>query len=326
MKLLIPGGAGYIGSHMVKYAQEHGHEVTVLDDFSTGHEWAINDCEILRANLLDQGRLSKLLKGRYFDGVIHFAAKSLVSESVRKPDLYYRNNVVGTMNLIHELISNDINNFVFSSTAAIFGTPLTDKISENHPKSPINPYGQSKLIIENILQDICISKNFNAICLRYFNAAGAHDSGKIGEAHNPETHLIPNILKEVLSKKNVLKVFGNDYPTRDGSCVRDYVHVTDLAQAHLLGLDYICENNGFSAFNLGSGIGFSVFEVIKNCEKITKTKISFQIEEGRVGDPAELVSENKHAIKTLNWQPKYIDIKDMIKSAWIWHQSYNKHK
>ena len=319
MKLLIPGGAGYIGSHMVRYAQEHGHEVVVLDDFSTGHEWAVMDCEILRVNLLDQDKLSQLLRGRHFDGVIHFAAKSLVGESVKKPDLYYRNNVVGTLNLVNEMLNNDVNNLVFSSTAAIFGNPVTDKIAEDHPKNPINPYGQSKLIVEKMLQDICSANDFNATCLRYFNAAGAHESGEIGEAHDPETHLIPNILKAALSGESNLKVFGDDYPSPDGTCVRDYVHVTDLAQAHLLGLQYMQNNKGFSAFNLGNGDGFSVLEVIKGCEKIADTKIPFQIDGRREGDPSVLVSENMLALEALNWNPKFNDISNIIKSAWSWH-------
>ena len=321
MKLLIPGGAGYIGSHMVRYAQEHGHEVVVLDDFSSGHEWAVRDCEILRVNLLDQDKLSQLLRGRHFDGVIHFAAKSLVGESVKKPYLYYRNNVVGTLNLVNEMLNYDVNNLVFSSTAAIFGNPVTDKIAEDHPKNPINPYGQSKLMVENMLQNICSANDFNATCLRYFNAAGAHESGEIGEAHDPETHLIPNVLKAAISNESSLKVFGDDYPSPDGTCVRDYVHVTDLAQAHLLGLEYMKNNKGFSAFNLGNGDGFSVLEVIKGCEKIADTKIQFQIDGRREGDPALLVSENKLAVQALNWDPKYNDISNIIKSAWLWHNS-----
>jgi UDP-glucose 4-epimerase len=323
MKLLIPGGAGYIGSHMVMLAQEHGHEVVVLDDFSTGHKWAVQNCEILCVNLLDQDKLSRLLKGRYFDGVIHFAAKSLVGESVKKPEIYYRNNVVGTLNLVTEMVNNDINNLVFSSTAAIFGNPLKKKIAEDHPKNPINPYGQSKLIVENMLQDISSANDFNVTCLRYFNAAGAHDSGKIGEAHEPETHLIPNILEAAFSNVSTLKVFGNDYHTSDGTCVRDYVHVTDLAQAHLLGLKYMQRNKGFSAFNLGNGDGFSVLDVIKSCESVLNTKISFQIDDRREGDPAILVSENKLAIQALQWSPKYTCISDIINSAWLWHNTAN---
>ena len=320
MKLLIPGGAGYIGSHMVRYAQEHGHEVVVLDDFSTGHEWAVRDCEILRVNLLDQDKLSQLLKGRHFDGVIHFAAKSLVGESVKKPDLYYRNNVVGTLNLVNEMLNNDVNNLVFSSTAAIFGNPVTDKIAEDHPKNPINPYGQSKLMVENMLQDICSANDFNATCLRYFNAAGAHESGEIGEAHDPETHLIPNVLKAALSNESSLKVFGDDYPTPDGTCVRDYVHVTDLAQAHLLGLDYMQNNKGFSAFNLGNGDGFSVLEVIKSCEKIAETKISFQIDRRREGDPASLVANSYNARKFLAWKAKIVSLNEIVSSSMRWHK------
>jgi UDP-glucose 4-epimerase len=320
MKLLIPGGAGYIGSHMVRYAQEHGHEVVVLDDFSTGHEWAVKDCEILRVNLLDQDKLSQLLKGRYFDGVIHCAAKSLVGESVKKPDLYYRNNVVGTLNLVNEMLNNDVNNLVFSSTAAIFGNPVTNKIAEDHPKNPINPYGQSKLMVENMLQDICSANDFNATCLRYFNAAGAHESGEIGEAHDPETHLIPNVLKAALSNESNLKVFGDDYPTPDGTCVRDYVHVTDLAQAHLLGLEYMQDNKGFSAFNLGNGGGFSVLEVIKSCEVATDLAVKYQIDGRREGDPASLVANSRKAKELLGWDGQFGYLDNIVSTAFNWHK------
>ena len=322
MKLLIPGGAGYIGSHMVRYAQERGHEVVVLDDFSTGHEWAVKGCEVLRVNLLDQDKLSQLLKGRHFDGVIHFAAKSLVGESVKKPDLYYRNNVVGTLNLVNEMLNNDVNNLVFSSTAAIFGNPVTDKIAEDHPKNPINPYGQSKLMVENILQDICSANDFNATCLRYFNAAGAHESGDIGEAHDPETHLIPNVLKAALSSESILKVFGDEYPTPDGTCVRDYVHVTDLSQAHLLGLEYMQNKKGFSAFNLGNGDGFSVLEIINSCEHASQLPVSYSVDKRRAGDPAILVSDSSLAVTKLNWKPKMPSIQEILASAWCWHKNH----
>ena len=321
MKLLIPGGAGYIGSHMVRYAQEHGHEVVVLDNFSTGHEWAVKDCEILNVNLLDQDKLSQLLRRRCFDGVIHFAAKSLVGESVKKPDLYYRNNVVGTLNLVNEMLNNDVNNLVFSSTAAIFGNPVTDKIAETHPKNPINPYGQSKLMVENMLQDLCLANDFNATCLRYFNAAGAHESVEIGEAHDPETHLIPNILKAALSDESHLKVFGDDYPTPDGTCVRDYVHVTDLAQAHLLGLKYMKKNKGFSAFNLGNGDGFSVLEVIKSCEDATGLPIFYEIDDRREGDPASLVADSRKAKELLGWDGDFGCLGKIVSSALEWHKT-----
>ena len=322
MKLLIPGGAGYIGSHMVRYAQEHGHEVVVLDDFSTGHEWAVKECEILRVNLLDQDKLSQLLRGRHFDGVIHFAAKSLVGESVKNPGKYYQNNVVGTLNLVNEMQKNDVNNLVFSSTAAIFGNPVTDKIAEDHPKNPINPYGQSKLMVEKILQDICYANDFNATCLRYFNAAGAHESGEIGEAHDPETHLIPNVLKSVLSNESSLKVFGDDYSTPDGTCVRDYVHVTDLAQAHLLGLEYMQKNKAFSAFNLGNSDGFSVLELIKAAEQIVGKSIEYEISSRRQGDPSFLVANSLQAKVKLGWNPKVEDLKLILKSAFNWHSKF----
>ena len=321
MKLLIPGGAGYIGSHMVRYAQEHGHEVVVLDDFSTGHEWAVKDCEILRVNLLNQDKLSQLLKGRHFDGVIHFAAKSLVGESVKKPDLYYRNNVVGTLNLVNEMLNNDVNNLVFSSTAAIFGNPVTDKIAEDHPKNPINPYGQSKLMVENILQDICSANDFNVTCLRYFNAAGAHESGEIGEAHDPETHLIPNVLKAALLNESNLKVFGDDYATPDGTCVRDYVHVTDLAQAHLLALKHMQKEKGFSVFNLGNGNGFSVLDVIMGCQLISNVEIAYQMDLSRDGDPAILVADSTKANSILGWKAKYSSLPLIVASSWKWHKN-----
>ena len=320
MKLLITGGAGYVGSHMVKYAQEAGHEIVVLDNFSTGHEWAITNCEILRVSLLDRDRLLQLLKGRYFDGVIHLAGKTLVGESVKKPDLYYQNNVVGTLNLIQTLLKNEVNNIVFSSTAAVFGNPKSKKISESHPKNPINPYGRSKLIIENMLEDICLTGALNVTSLRYFNAAGAHETGQIGEMHHPETHLIPNILNVALLGKGNVRVFGNDYPTPDGTCIRDYVHVNDLAQAHLLGLEYMSKNTGFKAFNLGNGDGFSVIEVIESCEKVANVTIPFQIDERRSGDPAILVSDSKLAFEKLNWNPQYRDISSIVESAWSWHK------
>ena len=321
MKLLIPGGAGYIGSHMVRYAQEHGYEVVVLDDFSTGHEWAVKDCEILRVNLLDQDKLSQLLKGRDFDGVIHFAAKSLVGESVKKPELYYRNNFIGTLNLVNEMLKNDINNLVFSSTAAIFGNPVTDKITEDHPKNPINPYGQSKLMVETMLRDICNSHDFNATCLRYFNAAGAHESGELGEDHDPETHLIPNIFKSTTSTEVELQIFGDDYPSADGTCVRDYVHVTDLAQAHLLSIHYMkSREKGFSEFNLGSGNGFSVMEVLSACADVVGRDIPFSVGVRRPGDPAFLIADSHKAAKDLGWSPEYSSLESIISSAWMWHK------
>jgi UDP-glucose 4-epimerase len=292
----------------------------VLDDFSTGHEWAVKDCEILRVNLLDEEKLAKLLKGRRFDGVFHFAAKSLVDESVNKPDLYYRNNVVGTLNLVLEMLRNDVNNLIFSSTAAIFGNPVTAKIAEGHPTNPINPYGQSKLMVENILRDMCATNGLNATCFRYFNAAGADMSGMIGETHEPETHLIPNVLKSTLDGSYRLKVHGGDYDTPDGTCIRDYVHVMDLAQAHLLGLDKMKLNKGFSAYNLGNSKGFSVLDVIKSCERMTGQLIEYDVGDRREGDPAVLVADSSYAVDMLGWQLQYENLDEIIDTAWLWHK------
>ena len=323
MNLLIPGGAGYIGSHMVKYAQESGHEVVVLDNFSTGHRWAVTDCEILEVDLLDENKLYKVLEGRNFDGVIHFAAKSLVSESICKPDLYYRNNVVGTLNLIKAMVENNINNIVFSSTAAIFGNPKTKKIKESHKKSPISPYGKTKLIVEEMLDDFTKAYGLNATCLRYFNAAGAHHNSDIGEDHDPETHLIPNIIKSILNKKNKLKVFGNTYKTHDGTCVRDYIHVSDLASAHLLALKMMNKYHGMSKYNLGNSNGFSVLDIIKSCERVIRTEIPFTIELPREGDPPSLIADSSQAKKSLGWNTKFSDIDNIIKTAYEWHRKHS---
>ena len=304
---------------MVMYAQDHGHEVVVLDDFSTGHEWAVKNCEVLRVNILDREGLSKSLNGRHFDGVIHFAAKSIVSESIKKPEFYYRNNVVGSLNLICEMLKNGVTNLVFSSTAAIFGNPIASKISEDHPKNPINPYGRTKLTVENMLKDICSAYSFNATCFRYFNAAGACATGTIGEAHEPETHLIPNVLGSANSGENSLKVFGGEYDTIDGTCVRDYVHVADLAQAHLLGLEHMKDKCGFSSYNLGSGGGFSVLEVIESSQRITGQTIKYSVEKRREGDPAKLVADSSKAKQILGWRPTFSDLDSIIESAWLWH-------
>ena len=319
MIFLVPGGAGYIGSHMVKYLQESGHEAVVLDDFSTGHEWAVKDSEILRLSLLDQEALSRALKGRKFDCVIHFAGKSLVDESIKRSNAYYRSNVVGSLNLINELMLNDNNNLVFSSSAAIFGNPITDKIAENHPRDPINPYGRTKLTVENFLEHICETHGLNATCLRYFNAAGAHHSGTLGEAHEPETHLIPNILNRGTYPSENLKVFGDDYHTPDGTCIRDYVHVEDLAQAHLKALDFMQVNKGFYTFNLGNGNGFSVLEVIKACEHVLGRKVDYQLSDRREGDPPVLIADSAKAIDQLGWSPQHTSLESIIMSAYFWH-------
>jgi UDP-glucose 4-epimerase len=324
MKVLVTGGAGYIGSHMVKKLQKDSHNVVVIDNFSTGHKWAINDCEYINLNLLDKEKLSSFFKKRSFDVVVHFAARSIVSESINSPSLYYLNNFNGSLNLVSEMIKNDIFNIVFSSTAAIFGNPLSKKINEKHPFNPINPYGKSKLMVEYMLMDFCKSLALNAVCFRYFNAAGADTSepNPIGESRNPETHLIPNVLKSIIKKTN-LEVFGNDYNTKDGTCIRDYIHVIDLIQAHMLGISYINENSGFSAFNLGNGNGFSVLDVIKECESITGDNVHYNFSPRRQGDPGILVADSSLARENLGWIPKYNSLNSIIKTAWKWHNIHD---
>lgn len=325
MNILITGGAGYIGSHMVKYAQSLGHKITIIDNFSTGHHWSISDCEIIDVDILDSNNLKSSLANRSFDGVIHFAAKSLVGESINNPIKYYKNNIAGTLNIIDLMHSNNIKNLIFSSSAAIFGEPISDIIDENHPKKPINPYGISKLYVENILKEFSEYHDLNIICFRYFNAAGADSSAKIGEAHSPETHLIPNILIGLLNNNSKINVNGNDYDTYDGTCIRDYVHVNDLASAHLIGLE-LCFNstkkNMFSEYNLGSGRGFSILEIIEACKKITNKKIKYEFSDRRLGDPAILVANNNKAIKHLDWKPRHSSVEEIISTAWEWHKNY----
>ena len=320
MRLLIPGGAGYIGSHMVRYALRAGHDVTILDDFSTGHPWATADCEVLEVNLLDQERLNQLLIGRKFDGVIHFAAKSLVGESMTKPDMYFRNNVVGTMNLVDAMLQNSCQNLVFSSTAAIFGNPRAAKINEEHPKKPINPYGRSKLMVEQTLESICNAYDFNACCLRYFNAAGADPLGGIGESHDPETHLIPNVLRSLLRGGSKLKVFGDDYDTKDGTGVRDYVHVHDLALAHISTIEKQASLRPFEAINLGTGTGTSVLQLVKAFEIASGVDVPTQIAPRRDGDLASAWANPSDALVKLGWQTK-LTIADMCRDTWVWQKN-----
>ena len=318
--ILVCGGAGYIGSHMVRLLLERGFSVTVLDNLSTGHAEAVGEAELVECDLLDAARLAQVLAKRRFDAVMHFCALSLVGESVRQPLAYYQNNVSGTLNLLAEMQRQDIRRLVFSSTAAIFGEPEQALIDESHPARPINPYGRSKWMVEQILADAASAWGLRSVSLRYFNAAGASPSGAIGESHDPETHLIPNVLKSVLAGGASLKVFGNDYPTPDGTCVRDYIHVDDLAEAHLAALSWMENQPGAVAFNLGNGRGFSVLEVIEAASKVTGQNIPYSVEGRRPGDPAVLVASADKARRELGWQPRYRDIEPIIETAWQWHR------
>ena len=323
MKVLVLGGAGYIGSHMCKVLAQQGHDVVVFDNLSTGHVEAVQWGPLVKGDILKQADLYNVFEQYgHFDLLIHFCAKSLVGESVQAPADYYQNNVVGTLNLLNTMVKTGHDRLVFSSTAAIFGIPTVNLIDEQQPRLPINPYGQTKKMVEDILQDYHRAYGLKSVCLRYFNACGADPDGDIGERHQPETHLIPNILKSVLqNNKNTLKVFGNNYPTPDGTCVRDYIHINDLAKAHLLAGDYLTQHDGAFAFNLGNGDGFSVLDVIKAAERVVGKEIPFDIEAARSGDPAILVADASLAKKELAWQAEYNDIDTIIASAWHWHQN-----
>ena len=318
MKLLVTGGAGYVGSHSVRALLDEGHDVVVLDNLSTGHKWALQDCELISVDLRDETNLLRSIKNRGFDGVLHFAAKSLVGESKNQPALYYQNNVGGTTNLVRAMQAADIQRLVFSSTAAIFGNPVSDLIDEKHPKTPINVYGQTKLVVEHLLQAVAESSDFSATCLRYFNAAGANNAANLGEWHEPETHLIPNALRAAAGTGNALTLFGDDYPTTDGTCVRDYIHVDDLASAHVAAIEKMSAGGKFSAYNLGNGNGYSVKEVIAACEKAVGAEIPFTIGPRREGDPAPLVASAQKARDELDWNPQFGAIDEIAQSAWNW--------
>ena len=318
MKLLVTGGAGYVGSHSVRTLLDEGHDVVVLDNLSTGHKWALQDCELISVDLRDETNLLRSIKNRGFDGVLHFAAKSLVGESKNQPALYYQNNVGGTTNLVRAMQAADIQRLVFSSTAAIFGNPVSDLIDEKHPKTPINVYGQTKLVVEHLLQAVAESSDFSATCLRYFNAAGANNAANLGEWHEPETHIIPNALRAAAGTGNALTLFGDDYPTTDGTCVRDYIHVDDLASAHVAAIEKVSAGGNFSAYNLGNGNGYSVKEIIAACEKAVGAEIPFTIGPRREGDPATLVASAQKARDELDWNPQFGAIDEIAQSAWNW--------
>lgn len=319
--ILVCGGAGYIGSHMARWLALRGSRVTVLDNLSTGHREAVQWGELIEADLLDPASLERAFSGRRFDAVMHFCARSLVGESMAQPYAYYANNVAGTLNLLETMRRHDVSRLVFSSTAAVFGQPVADRIDEQHPRQPINPYGASKLMVERILADAASAYGLSSVALRYFNAAGASPDATIGESHQPETHLIPNVLRAALGTGPALKVFGDDYPTPDGTCVRDYVHVDDLAQAHERALAYLEANPGAHAFNLGNGQGFSVREVIAAASAVSGSPIAHAIEPRRPGDPSVLVATSAKARELLGWTPVHATLEPIIESALRWHRA-----
>lgn len=324
MNFLVTGGAGYIGSHMVKYLQEQKDSIVVVDNFSTGNKWAIKNCEIIELDLLNRFELDKKLRGRKFDAVFHFASRSIVSESLSQPELYLRDNLLCLQNLVSVMMENNNHNIIFSSSAAVYGN-VDYRIKEETLKKPISAYGQSKLLCEKLLDDLSKSSNLKFTSLRYFNAAGADKDGKIGEYRNHETHLIPLILRTLDDTSKQIKIYGTDYNTYDGTCIREYVHVSDLVEAHYKAFLRLKETNESDFFNLSSEISLSVLEILRSIESLTAKEINYVFAERREGDPDILLSDCSKARKILKWVPKNSNIENIISSALNWHKYLNKY-
>ena len=323
MKLLVLGGAGYIGSHTATELLDNGHEVVIADNLVTGYREAVPEkATFYQGDLRDKDFLVDLLKKEKVDAVIHFAAFSLVGESVTNPLKYYENNLYGTKVLLDAMIETGVDKIVFSSTAATYGEPENIPILESDRTCPTNPYGETKLAMEKMISWAAKAHGLHFVSLRYFNACGAHKSGKIGEAHNPESHLIPLVLQVPNGKREFVSIYGNDYDTPDGTCIRDYIHVTDLAKAHILAVEYLMNGGESDIFNLGNGVGYSVKEVIETARKVTGHPIPAKEEARRAGDPARLVASGEKARKIFGWEPEIKDLADIISSAWKWHKAH----
>lgn len=318
-KILVCGGAGYIGSHMCRQLAGAGYEPVVLDNFSTGNRWAVRWGTAIEADLLDPSALAQAFATHSFDAVMHFAAKALVGESTVDPGLYFRNNVTGTINLLAAMQAAGVRRLVFSSTAAVYGDPQRIPMDESHPTEPVNPYGWSKLLAERVIREYCRAHGIRAIALRYFNVAGASDGGEIGEHHEPETHLVPNLVRAALDPRlGPVSLFGDDFPTADGTCVRDYVHVEDLCEAHLLAMRQLDRQQGFAVFNLGTGTGYSVAEVLAACRAVHAGRPEAIQAGRRPGDPSALVASHAAASDVLGWRPRR-GLAEIIASASDWH-------
>jgi UDP-glucose 4-epimerase len=321
MNVLVTGGAGYIGSHCCKALSRKGLHPVTIDNLVYGHRNFVKWGEFFQGDVGNSADLKKLFSRHQIDAVMHFAAYAYVGESVREPLRYYENNLRNTIELLHAVVGNDIQYFVFSSTCATYGNPEKVPIDEKHPQNPINPYGRTKRMIEEILDDYAAAYDLKYTSLRYFNAAGADPDGEIGEDHDPETHLIPLVLDVAAARRPFIKIFGTDYQTADGTCIRDYIHVTDLAEAHILALQRLMDGAESSCYNLGTGRGFSVLEVIERARQITGKDIRAENTGRRPGDPPVLIASNEKAVSELGWNPVYADLDDIIGTAWRWHQN-----
>lgn len=318
--VLVVGGAGYVGSHMVKRLRQRGYCPVVLDNLSQGRREAVGDAPLIVADLHDQGALDVLFQVYPITAVMHFAGFIQVGESVRQPARYYANNVGNTLSLLATMVRHGVDQFIFSSTAAIFGDPQYSPIDERHPTAPINPYGQSKLMVEQMLGDFERAHALRSVCLRYFNAAGADPDNDLGECHAPETHLIPLVLQAASGRRPAVTIYGEDYPTPDGTCLRDYIHVQDLCDAHLLALQALIDGAASARYNLGNGSGYSIREVIAAAERVTGRRIPVLSGARRDGDPARLVADATRARRELGWQPQFSDLDAIIAHAWAWEQ------
>lgn len=320
MKILVTGGAGYIGSHIVKTLGEKGHDIVVFDNLSYGHKWAVLHGTLIEGDLADKEFLGSVFKKQRFDAVIHMAAFVIVDESIREPLKYYRNNFVNTLNLIETCLRYDVIRFIFSSTAAVYGIPEKVPVTEDMPLQPINPYGASKVMVEQALKDTSVSGNLKYISLRYFNVAGADSLARLGQARKDATHLLTVSLRTALGRKNHLDIYGTDYPTPDGTCVRDYIHVDDLAETHVLALEYLASGGSSKIFNCGYGHGFSVKEVVEQVKKVTEIDFPVRYIGRRPGDPPSLIADSSRLKKELGWTPKYDDLEYIVRTAWEWEK------
>jgi UDP-glucose 4-epimerase len=322
-EILVTGGAGYIGSQTILNLQQKGYKIIVLDNFSTGHKDIVQNVlklSCIEGDVGDRQLLNHIFQNNHIQAVIHFAASAYVSESIDNPIKYYRNNVANTLTLLEAMLAANVKNIVFSSTCATYGIPLEIPIKENHPQNPINPYGTSKLAIERIIKDFEKAYGLRFIIFRYFNAAGADPNGNLGEDHKPEPHLIPLVLLAALGKIAKIDIYGSDYSTPDGTCIRDYIHVQDIAIAHVIGLEYLLTSQMSQIFNLSNGQGFSVWDIIKTVQDVTHSNILVNQSSRRLGDPAILVGDSQKVRQILGWQPKYSELQQIISHAWQWHQ------
>ncbi|MDB2158932.1 UDP-glucose 4-epimerase GalE [Clostridium butyricum] len=323
MSYIVLGGAGYIGSHAVNKLIENNYDVIVVDNLQSGHEEAINSkAKFYKGDIRDKNFLSNVFKEENIDGVFHFAANSIVGESMKEPLMYFNNNVYGMQILLEVMNEHNVNKIVFSSTAATYGEPKKVPITEDMETCPTNTYGETKLVMEKMMKWCDKAYGMKYVALRYFNVAGAEDDGSIGEDHNPETHLIPIVLQTALGKRDYITIFGDDYDTEDGTCVRDYVHVVDLVEAHILAMKYLTHGGESNTFNLGSSQGFSVKEIVETARKVTDKDIKAIIGERRAGDPSKLIASSDKARKMLGWNPIRTNIENIIKDAWLWHDTH----